>query len=403
MITLESLHFLASSEGERLLARLAGEDLSDANTLRLLTALRKDYAPDEAGAALELARLREKAVEKFGDDARRMFFTRSALEQASDPLVRDYRSGAVQPSEPSETQVDDGLDIVDVCASIGSDSLAFARTGACVLGIDLDPVRVEMARLNAAALSLAHARFEVRDARDPLPPARLIFFDPARRDAAGNRIYDVERYQPPLSLIRGWQPPVIVKLSPGVDLAQLEAYGGWVEFLSVEGDLKEALLHRGQADGGMPPRFSTQATLLLLDGSALHWAASDEPAPSVVSAPRGWLVEPDAALLRAGLVADAAVRWNGAQLDETIAYITTDDAPETPWARSWQIVDWMPFSVKRLRSYLREQRVGSVTVKKRGTAVTPETLIPQLKLKGDERRTLVLTRCRGEQIVMVCR
>ena len=40
--------------------------------------------------------------------------------------------------------------------------------------------------------------------------------------------------------------------------------------------------------------------------------------------------------------------------------------------------------------------------KKRGTAVTPDTLIPQLKLKGSESRTLVLTRYQGQQIVMIC-
>jgi hypothetical protein len=51
---------------------------------------------------------------------------------------------------------------------------------------------------------------------------------------------------------------------------------------------------------------------------------------------------------------------------------------------------------------LREHSVGTVTVKKRGSAVTPEVLIPQLKLKGDQSRTLVLTRCQGQQIVMIC-
>ena len=38
----------------------------------------------------------------------------------------------------------------------------------------------------------------------------------------------------------------------------------------------------------------------------------------------------------------------------------------------------MPFNVKKLRAYLREHGVGQVTVKKRGTAVTPETLIAKL-------------------------
>ena len=87
-ITLDDLDFLASDAGARVLDRLAGEDLSDDHTLRLIESLRRDLAREQAGAALELARLRKKAVGKFGDDAARMFFTREALEQASDPLIR---------------------------------------------------------------------------------------------------------------------------------------------------------------------------------------------------------------------------------------------------------------------------------------------------------------------------
>ncbi|MBC7870509.1 MAG: SAM-dependent methyltransferase, partial [Chitinophagaceae bacterium] len=62
----------------------------------------------------------------------------------------------------------------------------------------------------------------------------------------------------------------------------------------------------------------------------------------------------------------------------------------------------MPFNLKKQRAYLRERNVGTVTVKKRGSALTPEGLIADLKLKGDETRTLVLTRCAGRPIVMIC-
>jgi hypothetical protein len=381
-LTLDDLDFLASEQGARVLARLAADDLSDTRALPLLTSLRRDLTPGQSGAALELARLRRKAVDKFSADAGRMFFTRSSLEQASDPLVRRYRAQGASRKR-----------VVDACCGVGADSLAFAAAGADVTGLDLDPVRVAMARLNAAALGLS-ARFEVADVRDSLPATDLIFYDPARRDDLGNRIHHVERYQPPLSLVRGWSAPEIaIKLSPGVDLAQLESYGGAVEFISVDGDLKEATLRLGVGQG---------MTATLLTGSDVyHWIAG-EPVDAPVDAPRAWLVEPDPSLLRAGLVADAALAFGGAQLDLTIAYFTTDTKPESPWLRAWRILDWLPFNVKQLRAALRERNVGTVTVKKRGSAVTPEALIPQLKLKGAESLTVVLTRCRGKQIVILC-
>jgi SAM-dependent methyltransferase len=331
-----------------------------------------------------MAHLRLKAAAKFGADARRLFFTRDALEQASDPLVRRYRSRVAKE-----------MRVLDVCCGIGSDSLAMAQAGGDVLGLDIDPVRVAIARHNAAALGIT-ARFEVTDARASLPDADMAFYDPSRRDDTGQRVYSVEAYVPPLSLIRTWQyPRIVVKLSPGVTLDQLADYGGGVEFISVNGELKEAVLWQNGD-------FTGTKASLLTDAREYHWQPAPAPAPTRLSEPRGWLVEPDPALLRAGVVADAAAAFDGFQLDETIAYFTTDTQPHSPWLRAWKILDWMPFHLKRLRASLRHHHIGSVTIKKRGLAITPDDLIARLKLHGGESRTLVLTRCGGRPIVLIC-
>jgi hypothetical protein len=404
-LTLPDLDFLTSDAGARLLVVLAHEDLSDSHTLRLLTRLRRDYAPAQAGAALALARLRLQAVDKFGADAARMFFTADALEQASDPLIRrwrqtwltvstDDRTRGFSPLLQSQSLPDSSMSVVDACCGIGADLCAFAAGGARVTGIEIDPLRAAMARLNAAALGIA-ADVLCADVRDGLPNARLAFFDPARR-ADGRRLYHVEAYQPPLSIVRAWQhPQIAVKLSPGVDLAELADYRGDVMFVSVYGDLKEAVLRL--------PGSSKRTALLLHEDGAWMLDAPYVDLDAVIDEPRGWLCEPDAAAIRAGAVRTLAAQCGGALLDDTIAYFTTETQPATPWLRAWQIEAWMPFSVKRLREYLRARNVGSVTVKKRGTAVTPDVLIPQLKLKGDHERVIVLTRLRGQQIVLVCK
>ncbi|MDX1994322.1 MAG: methyltransferase domain-containing protein [bacterium] len=386
-LTLDDLDFLTSGAGEALLERLRVEDLSQQNHLKLVTALRKDYTLDQVRAAVSLAQVRLKARDKFGHLAQKMFFTEDALQQASDPRIRRYRANSVPPRF-----------VVDVCCGIGADSLAFATAGSGVYGIDLDPVRVAMARLNAAVLGLPNTHFEVGDATEirTADGAVTLFFDPARREEDGRRIYDVEAYNPPLSLVRQWSAHAIaVKLSPGVDLRQLEDYPALIEFISVEGDLKEAVMWLGAGWRTM------KATLLTSDG-VLHWQRTSEPEARPLSEPRGWLIEPDPALIRAGLVQDAAQHFDGFLLDETIAYFTTDTKPASPWVRAWQILDWMPFNLKKLRAYLRERNVGTVTVKKRGSALTPEGLSADLKLKGDASRTLVLTRYNEQPIVLIC-
>ncbi len=391
-LALDDLAFLASDAGAQVLARLAGDDLGDDHTLRLLTHLRRDLSPQQAGAALELARLRKKGVAKFGSEAARMYFTREALEQASAPSICNWRALTFAGS---------GRLVIDACCGIGADSLAFARAGAQVIGLDIDPLRVEMARLNAEALGITNARFEIADVRaaESMPEANLIFFDPGRRDRSGRRVFDVEDYKPPLSTIRAWlAEQIVVKLSPGVEVAQLTEYleeGAHVSFISADGDLKEALLVQGGR------RIS--AAVLLEKGVVHtwddHWADA-----TVAEAPRAWLVEPDPSLIRAGLVADAAEKFGGALLDPEIAYLTTAEKPVTPWVRSWRILAWMPFNLKHLRAVLREQGVGTVTVKKRGTAVTPEDLIAKLKLDKNDSgsRTIVLTRCRGAHVMIIC-
>jgi hypothetical protein len=391
MISLTTLTFLTSARGIALLERLAHEDLTDQNTLSLITHLRKDFSADEAGAALELARLRVKAAGKFGANAEKMFFTREALEQASDPLIRDWRGRSIEVS---------GQTLTDMCCSIGSDALAFAEAKAHVTGIDNDPLRIEMARLNAAALGFTGDRlhFETGDAYEAIIESDALFYDPARREAGGGRIHDVERYQPPLSLLNNWRARLkIAKLSPAVEMRQIAPYlaRGWcVNFVSVNGDLKEAELRL--SDG-----LGIRAVLLIEQGAA-DWRKSERIEAAPLDKPRQWLIEPDPALIRAGLVDEAAWAWNGAKLDDTIAYITVETAPDSEWARAWHVLDWMPFNLKKLRHYLHERNIGTVTVKKRGTAVTPESLFAQLKLKGENSVTLVLTRLKGMQVVIIC-
>jgi SAM-dependent methyltransferase len=397
MFTLEDLDFLASDQGVRVLERLALEDISDKHKIRVLTSLRKELTMSQAAAALETAILRKKAVDKFGNDAVKMFFTREALEQASDLQIRQYRAALYTQEFPAPLQT-----ILDVCCGIGSDSLAFAsaRMANKAIGLDIDPVRVRMAQMNAEALNRKNVEFRVADVRDGIPDTDFIFYDPARRTDEGKRVFNVERYEPPLSLISQWThiPRMAIKLAPGVDLEQLEPYGGSVEFVSVEGDLKEAVLWRGFRWQG--------ARATLIRGSTAHHIKHDEDGGvASIDDPRAWLCEPDPSVLRAGLVQGVAANLKGTMLDETIAYFTTSVKPAGEWAvwvRAWKILDWMPFNLKKLVSYLRAEGVGHVTIKKRGVPMTPDELLPKMKLEGDESRTLVLTRYKGDSIVMIC-
>jgi len=383
-----------SPAGADLLATLAAADLSESNTLTLVTALRRERSAEIASAALMIARQRQRAVEKFSR-AGEMFFTPEALEQASGEIVSQWRA----------RRFDGCRHIADLGCGAGGDTLALASfPGVTVVALDRDALRLRMARANLAVYGQTACMVRA-DLTDPLPlhGIQAAFFDPARRAESGRRMYSVHDYIPPLDVINEWDfRALAVKLSPGIDLDELHPYitrGAGVEFISLGGDLKEAVLWSG--DLGFDGRWATR---LEADGSGETVIPQHIPAPQL-SAPRAYLYEPDPAIIRAGLLGELGLRLgvDFYRLDETIAYLTSDSYAASSWARAWPVWGWMPFHLKRLRAALRDRGIGQVTVKKRGSPITPEDLIRQLKLDGQgDEAVVVLTRIAGQHSAILC-
>ncbi|MFY9633529.1 MAG: SAM-dependent methyltransferase, partial [Cellulosimicrobium cellulans] len=99
----------------------------------------------------------------------------------------------------------------------------------------------------------------------------------------------------------------------------------------------------------------------------------------------------------------------GHLLDEHIAYICAPELVDTPFARAYKVLEVMPYNVKALKSWVKENGITVLDIKKRGTSVTPEELRKQLfagskanskKKAGTKTATLVLTRI-GEDRVAI--
>ena len=386
---LEDFQSLLSPVGQVALQAAVDMRPVEADFLRCQAVLSRSFSPEMARAALEIAILRREAEEKF-PYADRMYFSRQALEQASSYAISTYRAQRFQPFSR----------LADLGCSIGGDTLALAAV-APVVGIDLDPLRLAMARANLDALGLANrAGFVRADLSSGLPlrsdPSSGLFFDPARR-SGHRRAFSVHAYQPPLSIVQDWlrrTPALGVKISPGVNLDELGPYDAEVEFISLSGELKEAVLWFG------PLKTAHRRATLLPGPHTLE--RQDGPLERLpLSEPRAYLYEPDPAVLRAGLVGNLGQLLGAAQLDPDIAYLTADERLVTPFARAWQVETWLPFQLKRLREALRQRHVGQVVVKKRGSPLQPDDLIRQLRLEGDQQRVIFLTHLRGRPIAIL--
>jgi hypothetical protein len=187
-----------------------------------------------------------------------------------------------------------------------------------------------------------------------------------------------------------------VKVAPGIPHA-LVPDGVEAEFVSDEGEVKEASL--------WSPALATvrrRATVIRAPGLATI-TDEDDPGEQHLRPVGRFLYEPDGAVVRAGLVTAVAAGVHGGLLDPHIAYVTSDEAFTTPFARSYEVLEELPYKEKQLRAALRERHVGRLTIKKRGVDVVPEQLRKRLALEGPEEATLVMTRVAGKGTALLVR
>lgn len=344
--------------------------------------------PELVAAALTQSRLRAKGRAKFGDFADGMLFTAAGLEQATRLEVAAHHARRYRAAGTTK--------VADLTCGIGADAMAFAGVGLQVLAVDADEVTAAVATVNLRHFPEAVVRHGDGLATD-LSGVDAVYADPARRTSSGARVADPSAYTPPLDAVlalRARVPALGLKVGPALPHRAVpdDAHAQWV---SVDGEVVEA----GLWFGPLAPEGPGRSALVLRGGHA-HVVGGGAGRPDV--GPVGaYLYEPDGAVIRAGLVQQVAADVHGRLIDPTIAYVTADLLTATPAASAYRVLDEMPFSVKRLRAYLRERGVGRLTVKKRGTAVTPEALRSQLDLRGIAESTVVLTRVAGSQRVLV--
>ncbi|WP_127782647.1 class I SAM-dependent methyltransferase [Rhodococcus sp. X156] len=359
---LSDVRFLRSAEGSDVLARCADLPLTTASRLADVAAVRA-VAGDHAPAVLETLLLRRRAVAKL-TEAQHWLFTDDALQQATPTLVARHRAQRLA-----------GRDVHDVTCSVGAELAELTGVAGRVLGSDLDPVRLAMAAHNVAGVALARA-----DALAPVSRDTVVLADPGRRDTRGRR-HDPAALQPPLPALlevyRGRD--LAVKCAPGLDVDLLD-WAGEVELVSLDGGVREACLYSaGLSSPGHQGPVHRRATVLSSRDAA--WTITDaEPDDTDVRPVGEWIVEPDGAVVRAGLVRHYGARHGLGQLDSHIAYLTGDVPP--PGVRAFRVLEELAYSEKALRQALRRRGASSVEILVRGLDVDPAVLRPRLKLAG---------------------
>jgi len=407
-MTGDDVAFLRSRYGEKALTVTADYALTADSLLTDLTAVRSRY-PDRAAALVETVRARRRAVAKFGTagsmPADDVLADEVSVQQATAAPVAAARAADLAARHP-------GALVHDVTCSIGAETAALADEPGigAVIGSDLDPVRLAMAQHN---LSLRGSGGRVptllrADALTPTSSADVVIADPGRRTERG-RVFGIEQLDPPLlELLAVYAGrPLVVKCAPGLDYHNLRTrfgFEGQVQIVSLDGGVREACLWTEAGD--LPGQ---RATVLRTDpdGEVHRYEVTSDEADEI---DRGgdvrrdrvgdYLIDPDGAVVRAGLVRQYGHRHGLEQLDPHIAYLAGTAVP--PGERGFRVLEQLPVKDRALRTALSARNCGRLEILVRGLDVDPDRLRKRLKLSGDEAYALILTRIGRTGVAFLC-
>lgn len=382
---------------ESTLERL-GVELASLDSLKRVERLKRELSVDLARAATGLLELRLRAKRKF-EEPDRAWLTRKGLEQATPLAVARDRARQI-------AAFDDDSVVHDATCGLGADALALVRAGVAVIASDLDATTTRCAARNLAG-GMGRSLVVQADALHPTSRAPYLLLDPDRRPA-GERVRSAERMMPTFAqalALAAERRGACIKLPPGFELGlrELDALGSksWrASWSSSRGEVVELALWLGEwadSDAGthearIVGASADSATLVRRLGSSAAARREVEPWTDADLALQAWLVEPDGAAIRAGLVGELARDFGLRPVGPEIAYLAGPRPPDSPWYTAWPIIEGCQADPRRVRELLLRHDVGAVHVRKRGHPDTAEILARRFAGRGRRPGHLAVAR-----------
>ena len=167
-------------------------------------------------------KLRRKFAEKFPSFVLRrdfLFPLSLNLEQSSSEHTAAYKS----------MLLNDGESLLDLTAGFGVDDIYFSKKAKRIVCVEQNKMLVDLLSYNFECLQAKNYLCVNADAEEYLLSAEnfdVIYLDPARRDENKNKVFEIEASQPNvlklIDVLRSKAKRIILKLSPMVDLKQIE-------------------------------------------------------------------------------------------------------------------------------------------------------------------------------------
>ncbi len=306
-----------------------------------------------------------------------------------------------------------GQRLLDLTGGLGIDAFFWASTFQEIVYVEQEPALARAAQHNFALLGADNIRVEVAEAGQFLLKNEqtfdLIYLDPARRDGQQQRVFRMEDCSPNVLALRDLllqkAPRVLMKAAPMLDLTRAQEQLQSVEHtwvVSAGGEVKEVLLLFGATPANTDEAPIEAVMLSANEVQLFSFRRSEERACApLFSAPRRYLYEPDAAILKAGAFKTFAVRYGLAKLHPHAHLYTSDTlVPEAP-ARRFVVEAVLRYDRRAVQQHLPERKAN---VAVRHFPDTAERVRKRLGLsEGGNAYLFGTTTPDGQKILVLCR
>lgn len=337
-----------------------------------------------------LQKCRTKLPEYY---AARCIVPQIAYEQSSSEATAAARTAGIAAAIPTEER---GL-AVDLTCGLGVDALALSRIFDRVMAVEIDPLRVQIARWNFGLLGAGNVEVTGSSAEDFITtweggqPIDLIYVDPSRKKSDGKRVYSLEDSSPNILMLlpqlRRITQHIVVKLSPLFDVAEIYRLFGedaCVEVISLDGECKEVLAKIGFTEKDATECTPYMRVTAIRRGEAQRYDFSrteiEEEATTAQDIPVGdarFLTVADVAFHKSRTVRPYVRKYladipGGIRLSGE--YIFTDEPLDDFPGKTYRITFRHPYQPKEIGRILRSRGIRRVNVHRRNFPYSTEEI-----------------------------
>lgn len=319
--------------------------------------------------------------------AEKLWLTRVGLEQSTAWDVAQHKARRFQ----------DAAHVFDLCCGIGVDAGNLAAV-THVVGVDNSPSMGVRTTWNIDIWGHSE-RFESRcqDVSGFDWAGEIVHVDPDRRSESDRPTKRLEQYQPNLEWMKKLTRKAAgggIKISPASNFLQ-KFPGCEIELISLNGECREATVWFGSIAGDHAFRATVLPSGESISAEPLSAWTNTTPAVGA------FLLDPDPAIVRSGLLDVMAEKHQLLRLDDEEEYLTCDQQPHTSFVTAFQVETVLPNSLKALKQYLRADPSQYYEVKCRRLPTDADAIRRKLPTGDKPPRVIIFARVAGRGTIVV--